>query len=1473
MSSLSEWSVTKRALLEARLRGQAKPATGIARQAGPCALSFAQQRLWFLHRLAPQSAVYNVPVSWRIDGDLDVAALEQALGEILRRHEVLRSRYAEADGAVTIDAPAPFRLPLIDLETMPPQARQLEAKRLAEAEALRPFDLAQGPVVRVLLLRLAKDSHVLLATLHHIVSDGWSAGVLLREIQALYSAYRNGLPSPLPPLPIQYSDFAHWQRNRLQGEAYAALLAYWKDTLADMPALDFPADAPRPAAPSFQGAAVALELPQGIGPRLKHLARGEGVTLFTLLTAAFHAWLHRYTGQTDLATGTVIANRNRPEIEGLIGFFVNTLVLRGDVAGNPSFRELLRRTDRMLQGAYAHQDMPFDKLVEGLRLPRDFSRNPLFQVSLSLGNVPTQAISLDGLSIAPVEPETLATQFDLTLHFEESCGELVGSIVYGRELFSEARVRRVAGQLRILLEGIAADPDVRIADLPLLTAADCDGNRRAGTGPALPVPAECRLHHWFERQAKRTPDKPAVACGSQRLSYRELDERAGRLANYLAAQGVGPDSRIGVCLERSVGWPVAIFGILKAGAAYVPVDPAYPAERKAHLLQDCGAAWLLTEERWLDGLPDCVGNTVCLERDWPKIAAWPEAEIHAPAPDNLAYVIYTSGSTGQPKGVQISHANAVHSTLARLDYYTEPVGAFLLLSSFAFDSSVAGIFWTLGQGGCLCLPEDSERLDPHGLAALIEREQVTHLLCLPSLYGLLLEQGRRRLDSLRVAIVAGEACPAALAASHFKRLPNVALCNEYGPTEASVWCSAHRLSPVDIGLEIPIGKPIANAELLLLDHFLNPVPFGAAGELHVGGPGLSRGYLRQPERTAQAFIPHPAGAAGARLYKTGDLARFRADGSLEFLGRIDDQVKIRGFRIEPGEIERRLLAQPQIGAAAVVVQDGGAAGKRLAAFAVGADGSQPDPDTLLAGLRQSLPDYMVPASLTVLDALPLTPNGKTDRAALAKIAPARVAASSQAPRTPTEEAVACLWKDALGLEVVGVFDNFFELGGHSMAMMGLLLKLDERFGLRLPPRGFFGRPTVAALAEWIDQGGPLDDSTPEAVDLEQEAWLNLPAIGLAGLADNPPQDILLTGATGFLGAFLLQALLEQTGARIHCLVRAKTPDEAKARLRRQCQRYEIELGANAERIVPVCGDLAAPGLGLETGCFEQLAEQIDAIYHNGALVNFTQPYAAMKPANVEGTREVVRLACSVRRKPLHYVSTLSVFGNAAPASAEGFGEDDFPGPEIGFGTGYAQSKWVAERIVRLAADAGLPVTIHRPATVAGHSVSGAWNTDDLLCRLLKGCVGLGLVPQGDYRFDAVSVDYVANAIVFLSAQPGNFGKTFHFNNADQPLTAADMLAWMDALGHPLRTVPYPQWREALFAEAAGDPGHTLHPLLNMFPPQPEDEPADAGPRYGCRKTLAALEAGGIVRRGLDMDAWRRCLGYFGRVGFIAPLRG
>jgi amino acid adenylation domain-containing protein len=1066
-------------------------------------LSWAQQRLWFLHRLDRAASVaYHLPVALRIRGALDRIALGRALDRIVARHEVLRTVFSDKDGVPlqrVSSSEGRFTLKEFSLRELSDACRRAEVQRRLEEEKQEPFDLSTGPLVRGQLLDLSDDDFVLLITQHHIVSDGWSIGILIRELGTLYDAFARGHADPLMPLSIQYADYAEWQRNWLQGEVLREQLSFWTGHLAGAPAqLDLPTDRPRPTVQNYRGGRVAIEMPSSLTVSLKKLAQAHDTTLFTVLLAAWSTVLARLSGQKDIVIGTPVANRMHAEIEPLVGFFVNTLALRVRLDEAESVTDLLAHVKAMTSVAFAHQDVPFEQVVEAVNPQRNLGQNPLFQVMLALNNTPQNGeLKLPGLHVTTLDGQYGTTHFDMSLSLEENETGLHGSLVYATSLFDVTTVERHRDYLLCLLAAMVSNANQPIARIDLLPADERHLLLRSWNRTDAPYPAHRCIHQLFEQQADETPDAIAVVFGEESLVYRELNSRANRLANYLIGQGIHPDDRVAICVERSVAMVVGVLAILKAGGAYVPLDPAYPPERLAMMLEDASPVLLLADASGahaLRGSPDVSPRPLVLEVPFGDCDGHPD---HNPVvvdlrSDHLAYVIYTSGSTGIPKGVMVEHRNIVSSTLARNAYYPEPsTSRFLLLSSLAFDSSAAGFFGTLAGGGCLHIPSREAIQDPRSIGEMICNEKISRVLCVPAFAQSLLTclpAGVRGV--LREILLGGEACPPALVQAAHAFDPTLALYNEYGPTEATVWSAVYQCRIGDT-LRVPIGRPIARARTYLLDEHLQPVPLGSIGEVYIGGAGVARGYLNRPELTAERFLIDPFTAdPAARLYRTGDLARYRSDGNLEFLGRNDHQVKIRGFRIELGDIEAHLVAQEPIREAVVIAREDVPGNKRLVAYITLQSDVHMDTGGMRERLARRLPDHMLPSAIVQLDALPLTPNGKVDHKALpTPDAEALAHRAYEPPRGAQEDLLANIWSGLLRAERIGRHDDFFELGGHSLLAVQLLSRVQATFHVALPLTTLFAHPTLAALSALISRADA--DALPPIVPIDREARLPL----------------------------------------------------------------------------------------------------------------------------------------------------------------------------------------------------------------------------------------------------------------------------------------------------------------------------------------------------------------------------------------------
>jgi len=1050
-------------------------------------LSFAQERLWILDKLDLASTAYNISLALRAQGSLDHELLARSLSEIVRRHEILRTGFrTENDVPVqVIPLPVPLVLPVVDLRALPELRRRRQARRLAAEEASRPFDLAVGPKLRATLMWLSRDDRVVVVTMHHIASDGWSIGVLVRELGALYRAFAAGEPSPLPELGVQYADFAVWQRQWLAGEFLEAQSKYWKKRLGGARhVLDLPTDRPRPPMETFHGAVLRFSVPRRLLNALRALGRARGGTPFMVCLAAWQILLHRYTGQGQILVGSPVAGRIHREIEDLIGFFVNTLVLRSDLSREDSFVDLLARVRETTLDAFAHQDLPFERLVEDLQPERDLSRPPLVQVLFAFLNTPLRPLELPDLNLTPFDFDPGTAKFDLSLSVMETDDAAVGTFEYNTDLFDPTRIARAAGHFLRLLEGVCVEPERRLRDFCLLSPAERQQVLAEWNATRTTYPRGSCLHQLFELQAERSPGAVAVRFERESLTYRELDRRANRLASCLRSRGVGPEVVVGALLERSLEMVVALLGVLKSGGAYLPLDPSYPRERLDLFVADAAPPLVLSVKALADLVP--LGQRALFldeEQETPASSDSARPAVGT-GEDRLAYVIYTSGSTGRPKGAMNAHRGIVN----RIRWMQEAYGLgaddrVLQKTPFSFDVSVWEFFWPLAAGALLVMARPEGHRDPEYLNDVIAAEKVTTLHFVPSmLRAFLAAEARGRCRCLRRVIASGEELTTELGGRFHDRLPGVELHNLYGPTEAAVDVTAAPCRPAEVRREtspgLSIGRPIANSRIHLLERDGHPVPTGVAGELHIGGVGVGRGYLARPGLSAECFVPDPfAASAGNRLYRTGDLARHRADGAIEFLGRADHQVKLRGFRIELGEIEATLRRLPMVREAVVVVRDQGL-DRSLVAYVVTHDEGEPRSALLREPLRERLPDYMVPAVFVNLEELPLTPSGKIDRRRLPDPGQSASEATGTAPRTPSEDLLAGIWAEVLGRNDLGVEDDFFALGGHSLLAVQVVSRVRRVFGVEIPLRTVFEAPTIARLAQRLSAARSATASLP-----------------------------------------------------------------------------------------------------------------------------------------------------------------------------------------------------------------------------------------------------------------------------------------------------------------------------------------------------------------------------------------------------------
>ncbi|PXX60942.1 amino acid adenylation domain-containing protein/thioester reductase-like protein [Nocardia tenerifensis] len=1408
--------------LQAQRFDEGRPALLARPRPARIPLSPSQLRFWLRNQFDPESSVDNIGFALTMSGDLDVEVLRAAFTDTVARHEILRTTYpADAAGprqqaVETAEVVARFAV-----EEMPTAEPGAVAERI-RALLWRGFDVSTEVPLRVRLLRTPRE-YVLVCAVHHICADGSSLAPLARDIALAYTARSAGTAPAWRPLEIQYADYALWQQELLgsrddPNSMLSQQLSYWTTELAGLPdELDLPADRPRPSVASLRGAATQRPAPAALHRELLAVAREHKATLFMVMRSALAVLLSRLSGSTDIAIGVPMTNRAEAALDDLVGMFVNTTVSRTRIDLGESFAALLDRTrDRDLVN-FAHSEVPFEHVVDAVNPVRSPGRHPLYQVGFAFQNFGKASLELPGLTFSGLDIDTRTAKTDLHIavvdeHDADGApGPIIIRFSYATDLFDEPTVRRFLDAYIRVLHEVAADPAGAVGDIDLVHP---DERRRieswsAGADHAV---ADEPLGAALQRNAEATPDAVALVRGSATLTYAQLRDRCNRLARWLIGQGVGPETVVAVAMRRSIDQVVALCAIAEAGGAWVPLDPDHPAERIGYVLESAAPQCILTTSA--DSFTVAAAHAVDT-LDLTGLDSAPVRRDERLLPlrgDHPAYVIYTSGSTGRPKGVVVSHEAIVNQLEWMLRRYeVTAADVYLQKTPATFDVSLWGYFLPLRAGARMVLAGPDEHRDPAALCALISEHSVTLTDFVPTMLTTFAGHATAtELASLRAVFVIGEAL-APETARAFDAISRAEVHNLYGPTEAAVSMTEHRFDPADPAPTVPIGVPEWNSRAFVLDARLRPVPVGAVGELYLAGVQLARGYRGATGLTAGRFVANPA-ERGARMYRTGDLVRWSTRGTLECLGRSDFQVKVRGHRIELGDIETALLADPAVGQAAVAVQpsDGG---DRLVGYVVAAPGAVADPNVLRQSVSRSLPAYMVPSAVVVLDALPTNTSGKLDRAALPQ--PVFASRDGVAPETELERAIAEAFAEVLGVSPIGVTDDFFELGGSSLMAFTLHQRLSARLDRAVPMSALLGTPTVRGLAAHLS-GAPvrIRAATPgEDAVLEPEIHGRdcLPAHAGA------PREVLLTGATGFLGAHLLRELLRRTDARVVCLVRADSPHQGTDRIRQALHRYRLWDDTLAARIVAVPGDLGAPRLGLSDADYDRLTDSVDVVLHNGARVNHIDPYARLRAANVEGTRDVLRLATTRRLKPVHFVSTLgaTVPTTAVPGVIEEsvrLRVDQLPD------NGYVTSKWAAEQLVRQAGERGVPIGVYRPGTICGDPNVGVNSAGDSFWNMIRAAAILGLAPDvGDAAVSLVPVTYVARAIVDLVVLPRS-ETVYHLVNKAS-VTVGDIFTCLRYHGLPVTIAPLDRVRAALAEEsrrrnAAGDDSLVRAALLS-----------------------------------------------------------
>ncbi|EPY10990.1 amino acid adenylation domain-containing protein [Paenibacillus alvei A6-6i-x] len=1430
--------------------------------------SYAQQRLWFLDQLEPNSPLYNIPCAWRLQGAWKLEALEQAYDALLQRHEALRTVIGEANGEPVqiIREHQPERLPMTDLRHLASEDREREMKSLMQEEADKPFQLAEGPLIRAQAIAMGENDWVLLCTLHHIIFDGWSLDIFVREWLALYEAFAGGQPAALAPLSLQYADYAHWQRNWLSEDVMNRQLAYWEEELGgELPVLQLPTDRPRPAQQSYRGELYEVDLPAALLVKLKALSRQEGATLFMTLLAAYQGFLSRYTGQTDIAVGSPIANRHYEEIEGMIGFFVNTLVYRADVSANPSFRELVSQVRGKAWKAQEHQDIPFEKIVAALQPERSASYAPLFQTVFTLQSRPSELPMDSERRMDTISSFMSVAKFDLTVGVQEVEEGMRVSFEYSTDLFDASTIERMAVHFERWLHEVAEHPERSIGQMQLISEAETKQQLEIWNRTETAYPRDPVIQELFEEQAAARPEAVAVVDEDRQLTYGELNARANQLAHYLRKKGVKPETLVGICMERSADLIVGILGILKAGGAYVPMDPSYPQQRLTYMTQDAGIELMVTQSETSGWVPEPI-TRICLDSAADQEMLSQESDRNpsiATTPHNMAYLIYTSGTTGNPKGVMVEHHTLINMVFWHQQFFqvTEQDRA-SQIASIAFDAAVAEIWPYLSRGASLHVCKESVRTDPAALQNWVVEQQITIGFMPTQMAEIMIHLPWPSHTSLRCLLTAGDMLRQSPPAS----LP-FALINNYGPTECTVVATATEVSPLQEGIP-PIGGPIANTKLYVLDPHQQPVPIGVAGELYIGGAGVTRGYLNRPELTKERFLPDPfSGESGAKMYRTGDAVKYQPDGNLIYVSRIDDQVKIRGFRIELGEIEMVLSQLPAIKQAVVIVREDRPGEKQLAAYLVG-EGSAQEWRTYLS---ERLPSYMVPTYFVQLDSLPLTPNGKIDTKSLPKIdSVLQTSASYIAPRHATERKLVQIWSSVLGMKEtsIGVHDSFFDLGGHSMKIMEALAKgLTE--GWHVTVKDYYDLQTIQKIAQKIDHGSKKYLHS----DTSRLQFLKPPKKDIAHATYDPIGNVLLTGVTGYLGIHLLAELLDGTNSRVYCLIRGRDPrnrllEQISFYFHDKFEKYKVMLSS---RVVIVKGDLSEKQFGLSDAEYAQLDSTISSVIHSAALTKHFGNYADFEKANVTTLEELISFVG--RNKRLHYMSTMSVSGHITFGEEQHvFTENDFYVQQNYEDNVYVKSKFWAEHALFQAISNGVDAAIYRVGNLTNRLSDGQHQhniADNAFMSRFKFMLQHGVASNqfisNDIEF--TPVDACSRAVVALIKADASAGENyvFHVYNHHK-VGLGEVVHLLHKSGHEIALLDGAAFQD-LMLRLSQDDKH-IHDIQMLMAAGEQHEGDYAIVKHDSLQTQIALSKAGFYWPKIDELYMQKIVTYLQNSGYL-----
>ena len=1431
-------------------------------------LSPSQERLWFLSKYYEDSVAYHVPMYLKIFGKFDIEALNYALTSIINRHEPLRTNFQEKNGKIfQIINKSNFKLTSLDVTDVQNQEQLI--KKDLNIELNKPFNLEVDQLIRAKLYKIAEKEYRLLIDIHHIVFDAWSVALFIKELSIFYQFYKGknkDLLNIIPPLFLHYKNYSMQQKKNLLEDSTQKKLVYWHKKLSGSPILNLPTTYPRPKEQSHRGSMISFEIDNAVTTKLEIFSKENQTTLFIVLLSIFNVLLKRYSGQEDIVIGTPVANRNNKDIETLIGLFVNTIALRNDLSGNPTFIELLNKIKLSTIKDFEHQDVPFEKIVEALKIERSTSFSPLFQVMFILQSNLQSNVDIPGLYIDFEEIRNKTSKFDLTMEIVKRDSKLIVNLEYNIDLFSKNFIESMILNFNQLIISIIENPYQKINELDILNVREKQNLLNLFNNTDSNYPKDKCIHHLFSEQAKKTPDNIAILFEDKKITYQELDQQSTQLALYLQSVGVKPDDLIGIYTERSIEMIVGLLGILKSGGAYVPLDPAYPMDRTKYILNDIKAKLIITQHTLKEKINillkekiKCLIIDECIQKlkSTKNISQQLKENVRS---DNLAYVIYTSGSTGVPKGVMIEHRNtAAFISWAHDIFNLKELSLVLASTSLAFDLSIFEIFVPLTVGGSIRLVNNALELVNDTYSC-----PVTLINTVPSIIEVLLDE--HAIPSTAKTInLAGELLEQKTVERLYKIKTIKKVFDLYGPSEDTTYSTFILRKP---NQKQTIGAPISNTKIYIIDDSNQLVPIGVTGEICITGAGLARGYLHQPAITKEKFVVNSFGinekhqqSTIQRLYKTGDIGRWLPNGNIEYIGRKDNQIKLRGFRIELGEIETVLNKHPKIKNNVVVVQTKNKQ-KELICFYISNKEKIKDSKELKLYLQKYLPDYMIPSSFIELKEIPLTSNGKVNRKLLEKTTiDLSENINKTSPKNKTEERIVKIFADVLNINPknkIDIKDNFFDLGGNSLLSVKVVSEINKLKTTAINIADLINFPTPELLSELIlSKTKQKDNKAVDPIDWEKEIFLEnsiTPATKFKKL--EKIDSVLLTGANGFLGGCLLNELLQQTTANIYCIVRAKNVVEAKAKLMKALAPYGIKNKKIFHRIKPILGDLSKKLLGLSKEKFEDLSHNIDLIYHNGSNVNFIYPYSSLRPANVDSTKEIIKLACSLRTKPLYYISTKSV--------AE-FNKNTIEHAI----TGYEKSKWVAEQLVEVASLRGLPTMIFRPPVISGHSIYGFWNTGDFLCSLFKGSLEIGAIPNDNKLIDLAPVDFIAKSIIYFSLKTDHFGKIFNLSNSS-PIKGVQVAKCFAEYFNPkLKIVAPIEWiNKAITHIKKTGESSSLYPFLPIFLEFQKNKELPEVKFYPNDDFL--LTGSGVQRPLITENLLKLYFSYFNSIGFIIP---